>query len=68
MERHGRIVIKDFPRDFEGMREYFRTHEIEGVVFHRGNGEMCKIKRSDFGFKWPTDYWKKDEVDEWQRP
>ena len=25
---------------------------IEGIVFYRGNREMCKIKRSDFGFKW----------------
>ena len=25
---------------------------MEGIVFHRENGEMCKIKRSDFGFKW----------------
>ena len=22
------------------------------LFFYRGNGEMCKIKRSDFGFEW----------------
>jgi hypothetical protein len=54
LERHGRIRIKDCPRDFEGIREYLRTHNIEGIVFHRGNGEMCKIRRKDFGFKWPV--------------
>jgi len=54
LERHGRIKIKDCPRDFEGIREYLRTHNIEGIVFHRGNGEMCKIRRKDFGFKWPV--------------
>ena len=54
LERHGRIKLADCPRDYDGIREYLRTHEIEGVVFHRGNGDMCKIKRSDFGFKWPV--------------
>lgn len=54
LERHGRIKIRDCPRDFVGIREYLRTHEIEGIVWHRGNGEMCKIKRSDFGFEWPV--------------
>jgi hypothetical protein len=54
LERHGRIRIKDCPRDFDGIREYLRTHNIEGIVFHRGNGEMCKIRRKDFGFKWPV--------------
>lgn len=54
LERHGRIKIKDCPRDFEGIRAYLHTHNIEGIVFHRGNGEMCKIRRKDFGFKWPV--------------
>ena len=60
LERHGRIKVKDFPRDFDGMREYFRTHFIEGVVFWKDGQPQCKIKRSDFGFKWPTDYWRAD--------
>ena len=55
LEKHGRIKVKDFPRDFEGMREYFRTHYIEGVVFWKDGKPMCKIKRSDFGFKWPVE-------------
>ena len=52
LEKHGRIKIKDFPRDFDGMREYFRTHYIEGVVFWKDGEPKCKIKRSDFGFRW----------------
>lgn len=56
LERHGRIKIKDCPRTYEGIREYLRAHEIEGIVWHRGNGEMCKIKRRDFGFEWPVKY------------
>ena len=54
LERHGRIRIPDCPRDYWEIKEYLRTHEIEGIVWHRGNGEMCKIKRSDFGFEWPV--------------
>lgn len=57
LERHGRIKVKDFPRDFVGMREYFRTHVIEGVVFWKDGEPRCKIKRSDFGFKWPVKEW-----------
>lgn len=48
LERHGRIKLMDCPRDFDGIREYLCAHEIEGIVWHRGNGEMCKIKRKDF--------------------
>ena len=53
--KHGEKVLDDVPRTYDGIKEYLRTHEIEGIVFHRGNGEMCKIKRSDFGFKWKTE-------------
>lgn len=55
LEKHGRIRIHDCPRDYDGIREYLRLHEIEGIVFYRGNGEMCKIKRTDFGYKWPVE-------------
>lgn len=59
LEKHGRIKVRDFPRDFDGMREYLRTHFIEGVVFWKDGEPKCKIKRSDFGFKWPV----KEELD-----
>lgn len=47
--RHGEDIL-DVPRDFSGIRAYLNDHQIEGIVFHRENGDMCKIKRSDFGF------------------
>lgn len=50
--KHGSIILDDVPRNYRGIREYLRTHNIEGIVFHRENGEMCKIKRTDFGFDW----------------
>lgn len=51
-ERHGLRILEDVPRDYEGIKEYLENHYIEGIVFYRGNGEMCKIKRTDFGYSW----------------
>ncbi len=53
--RHGTLTdaVKDVPRDFDGLREYLRTHKIEGIVFWKDGEPQCKIKRSDFGFLWP---------------
>lgn len=50
--KHGEKILDNVPRDYDGIRKYLETHMIEGIVFHRGNGDMCKIKRSDFGFTW----------------
>ncbi len=54
LERHGRIKIKDCPRTFDGIREWLRVHPVEGIVFWKDGQPQCKIKRSDFGFKWPV--------------
>lgn len=50
---HGREIINEFPRTFEGIKEYLKHHYIEGVVFWKDGEAQCKIKRSDFGYKWP---------------
>ena len=51
--KHGsEIVIVN--RTFDDIKEYLRTHAIEGLVFWKGGEPQCKIKRSDFGFKWPV--------------
>lgn len=31
---------------------FLKTHIMEGIVWHRENGDMVKIKRSDFGYNW----------------
>jgi len=31
---------------------FLKKYRIEGIVWHRRNGEMVKIKRSDFGLEW----------------
>ena len=48
------ITVLDVPRTFEGLRDYLEKHEIEGIVFWKDGEPQCKIKRSDFGFKWPV--------------
>lgn len=49
---HGSVVLNGVPRTFEEIRQYLFDNNIEGIVFHRDNGQMCKIKRTDFGFEW----------------
>ena len=50
--KHGSIILENVPRNYEGIKQYLSENNIEGIVFHRENGDMCKIKRSDFGFTW----------------
>lgn len=54
MFKHGGEQLLDFPKErtWENIRDYLNTHYIEGIVFHRENGDLCKIKRTDFGFEW----------------
>lgn len=52
LEKHGNRILANVPRNYDGIRKYLKEHYIEGIVFYRENGQMCKIKRSDFGFKW----------------
>ena len=40
------------PRDFEGLKEWFKDNQIEGIVWHHPDGRMVKIKRRDFGLPW----------------
>lgn len=49
---HGIDIINDCPRDFDGIKHFLEVFNHEGIVFHRGNGDMAKIKRTDFGFEW----------------
>lgn len=44
---------EDPPRDFDGLSEWFSQHIYEGIVWHHPDGRMVKIKRKDFGYKWP---------------
>jgi len=39
------------PREFEALRKWLETRDIEGIVFHHPEGRMAKIKKRDFGLK-----------------
>ena len=45
------ILAEQPPRYFEGIREYLRPGNIEGIVFHHPDGRMAKVKTKDFGMK-----------------
>ena len=53
LERCGRRKL-DVPRSFDGMREFLRTNEIQGVEFWKDGEPRCQILRKDFGFEWPV--------------
>lgn len=51
---HGMDVLNDISDfTFDGLKEYLSNQnlDIEGIVFYGRNGEMCKIRKSDFGVK-----------------
>lgn len=48
---HGCDELADAPRTFTELRAYLETHDIEGIVWHHGDGRMVKIKAKDFGLK-----------------
>ncbi|MEM7626091.1 MAG: DUF5565 family protein [Planctomycetota bacterium] len=48
---HGQEVIEEAPRQFDALRDFLATHDIEGLVWHHPDGRMVKIKGRDFGLK-----------------
>jgi len=50
---HGAALLADVPRMFAGLRAFLADSQMEGIVFHHSDGRMCKIRRGDFGFRWP---------------
>lgn len=50
------VLIVDFPDGiptYDLIKSYLESHEIEGIVWH-GHAKTAKIKRRDFGLKWPV--------------
>lgn len=47
---HGCLILEGVPRTFEGLREWFRGKDLEGIVFWDDEGNRkSKVKKSDFG-------------------
>ena len=56
LEKHGVRIIDDLPvRTYDTIQDWLFKHYEEGIVFrNKVTNEMCKIKRTDFGFEWKT--------------
>lgn len=50
--RHGADEL-DAPVDFDGLMEFLRDKDIEGIVWHHPDGRMAKIKKADFPYPPP---------------
>jgi hypothetical protein len=50
---HGKTVIYNLPRTFQGIKDYLESHTMEGIVFWHEGEPKAKIRRKDFGFPWP---------------
>ena len=54
---HGQAPCENFSpleRTFEGVKKWLTENEQEGIVFWLNGEPVCKIKRTDFGLKWPV--------------
>lgn len=49
--RHRGLKALGAPRTFNELREWFKSKDIEGIVWHHADGRMVKIKKKDFGLK-----------------
>lgn len=43
-------VLENVPTDYDGVKEYLKDIEIEGIVWHHPDGRMVKIKKKDFDY------------------
>jgi len=48
---HGCDLLGDVPRNFDDIKAWLATQDIEGIVWHHPDGRMAKIKKKDFGLK-----------------
>ncbi len=48
---HDTVLLVNWPRDFNGIKRRLEVVDIEGIVWHRDNGDMVKIKAKDFGIE-----------------
>lgn len=49
--KHVCMGLPNAPRDFDGIKEFLASNDIEGIVWHHPDGRMVKIKGKDFGLK-----------------
>jgi hypothetical protein len=42
------LIMNDAPRTYEGLRDWLKDKDIEGIVWHHPDARMAKIKKRDF--------------------
>lgn len=48
--KHGRQIIEGLVLEFDSLKQYLESVDMEGIVFHhKSDGRMCKLRKSDFG-------------------
>lgn len=52
LRRHGEDVLRVEP-SFDAIREFLQHTPIEGLVYWLNGEPRAKIRRKDFGFRWP---------------
>jgi hypothetical protein len=53
--RHGEAGVLIYGRSFEYLKRWLEVSSFEGIVFHHPDGRMAKIRKDDYGFKWPIE-------------
>jgi hypothetical protein len=51
--RHGAVKLEGVPTRYDDLRIWLERNYMEGIVWHHEDGRMAKIKRRDFGIRWP---------------
>lgn len=52
LKHYAAEKLYDVPTDFEGLKNFLKDKDIEGIVWHHKiDNRMVKIKKKDFGFK-----------------
>jgi hypothetical protein len=46
------MSFKEGPITFERLRGILEDENVEGFVFLKDGEPLCKIKKTDFGYKW----------------
>jgi hypothetical protein len=46
---HGTYILVKAPRDPEKLYGYFKTVDIEGIVWWHEDGRKCKLRKGDYG-------------------
>jgi hypothetical protein len=46
---HSDAKVFNVERTYDKLKEFLKTRDIEGLVFHHPDGRMAKIKKRDFG-------------------